>query len=321
MIRLDETKWLAGFNYVASTAVNSTEMWRDETYDRETIKKELALAAEAGYVSCRVFIQFLVWANEREVFLKNFENFLTVANSNGLSVMPVLFDDCAFAGREPYAGAQDAPRPGVHNGGWTPSPGASVADDPGAEESLAGYIVDVIGNFKDDRRIIIWDLYNEPGNNGRGAGSLSLVHKTFRWARAIGPTQPLTVGVWEYKDYDLGFAEMSDVVTFHDYSSIGDSRKKISALKKYGRPMICTEWLHRPAFNTFANHLPLYLRECAGAYNWGLVAGKTQTYLSWDTIRGEPDGAPALWQHDVFHPNGEPYDPDEIAMLREINGA
>jgi len=316
-----ETEWIAGFNYVPSTAVNSTEMWQSETYDRETIDRELKLAAEAGYNACRVFLQYLVWENERERFINNFNDFLHIADQNIITVMPVLFDDCAFAGREPYLGAQDGPKPGVHNSGWTPSPGAAIADDPAMEASLSKYVKEIIGAFKDDRRIIVWDLYNEPGNNNRGPKCLPLVEKAFLWAREAGPSQPLTVGVWEFKEYDLSFAEMSDVVSFHDYSKYEESEAKIAALKQYGRPLICTEWLHRINGNNFANHLPLYRHHGVGVYNWGLVTGKTQTNLSWDTMRGQPDSEPDIWQQDIFYPGGTPYREDEVKLLREFRNA
>ena len=67
----EKTGWLFGFNYVASTAVNSTEMWQKETYDPENIGRELDIAAKTGYNSCRVFLQFLVWEKERDGFYEN----------------------------------------------------------------------------------------------------------------------------------------------------------------------------------------------------------------------------------------------------------
>ena len=138
-----KTGWLFGFNYVASTAVNSTEMWQKATFDREAIKRELALAAETGYNSCRVFLQYIVWENERDGFLETFGDFCEIAAANNISVMPILFDDCAFAGKEPYIGKQDPPVHGVHNSGWTPSPGFLIADNPEKEQDLCEYIKDI----------------------------------------------------------------------------------------------------------------------------------------------------------------------------------
>ena len=309
---------IIGFNYVPSTAANSTEMWQNATYDRETIARELSLAANAGYNSCRVFLQFIVWEAERGIFIKNFGDFCRMAASNGISVMPVLFDDIRFSGSEPYLGEQKIIR-GVHNSGWTPSPGPAIADDPGKEALLREYIINVVGEFKDRPEIIAWDLYNEPGETARKEKSLPLVKKTFRWAREAGPSQPLTTGIYAFEPYEYRFAELSDIVSYHDYEPLAKSEEKIARLRKYGRPLLCTEWLNRPSGNTFANHLPLFKRENIGIYQWGLVAGKTQTYLSWKTIADGPDSFQDVWQHDVFYEDGTPYDGAEMEMVRETN--
>ena len=128
--------WILGFNYVPSTAVNSTEMWQSESFDAPTMERELAAASQCGYNSCRVFLQYLVWKHEGDKFLANLECFLDICKRNGITVLPLFFDDCAFAGREPYFGKQDDPKPGIHNSGWTPSPGFTAADDPSCQENL-----------------------------------------------------------------------------------------------------------------------------------------------------------------------------------------
>lgn len=313
-----KTGQVVGVNYVTSTAVNSTEMWMKGTFDRETIRRELALASSVGFNSCRVFLQYLVWKNERDSFLKNLADFCDIAGRCGLSVMPVLFDDCAFAGKEPYWGIQDAPKPGVHNSGWTPSPGSAIANDPDMEESLSEYVKGVIGEFKDSRQIIIWDLYNEPGNNNRSTKCLPLMERAFAWAREIDPAQPLTIGIWDFKEYEFSFAQLSDVITYHSYTPVEDTRKKVEILERYDRPILCTEWLCRAAGSNFESHLPLFLEKNIGFYNWGLFAGKCQTNLDWSTVTGEPDANPAQWQHDLFYPDGRPYNEDEIALLMQV---
>jgi hypothetical protein len=285
-------------------------MWQRETYDRETIKKELAIGAKTGYNSCRVFLQYIVWENEREKFLETFNDFCEIAGSNGISAMPILFDDCAFAGKEPYLGKQDGPIPGTHNSGWTPSPGISIAGDAKKESELCEYVRNVVGGFKDNKNIIVWDLYNEPSLNL--LSTPPLLEKAFLWAREANPSQPLTTGVWQFKEHDLKFAEMSDVVSYHDYQDLESSKKKIDMLKQQNRPIICTEWLHRQSGNTFESHLPLFKSKICGAYNWGLILGKTQTNLHW----GINDENPEIWQHDLYYPDGVPYNAAEIEFIK-----
>jgi hypothetical protein len=308
---------IIGCNYFPATAINSTEMWQEADYDRETIRRELALAASAGYNSARVLLQFIVWEAERESFMANFHDFLNIADSNGISVVPIFFDDCAFSGKEPYLGKQDAPRSGVHNGGQTPSPGRGVADNPVKETALCEYVQSVIKTHRDDRRVLVWDLYNEPGNNNRGEKCLPLLRNVFKWAREINPEQPLTAGLWTSQDFELEFAELSDLVSYHDYSPLDESIQRLEFLKAYKRTLLCTEWLHRPKGNAFESHFPFFMREKVGAYNWGLVLGKTQTNLDWSTISGDPEPNPAVWQHDIFYPDFTPYNEKELKIIRE----
>ena len=312
-------KWILGFNFVTSTAVNSTEMWQSESFDIASIEKELAVAAECGYNSCRVFLQYIVWQNEKDRFIANFDRFLDVCKKNAITVLPIFFDDCAFSGREPYLGKQDDPRPGIHNSGWTASPGFTIADDPSCQENLKLYVQTMIGKYKNDERIIAWDLYNEPGNSSRKEKSHNLLKNVFAWARECNPSQPLTTGIWAYGDFDKIVIELSDIISFHDYRNIESTKEKIAMLKKYNRPMLCTEWLHRPNDCTFETHMPFYKSENIGIYQWGLVNGKTQTHLNWDKEKNK-DGPPKIWQHDIFTKDFKPYSVDEIALIKKTAG-
>jgi hypothetical protein len=311
--------WILGFNYVTSTAINSTEMWQNGSFDAAAMEGELALASRYGYNSCRVFLQYLVWREEGDVFLRNFERFLGIAHKNGISVLPIFFDDCAFSGKEPFLGKQDPPKPGIHNSGWTPSPGFAIADDPACEKSLRAYVQTLVNLYKDDKRIIAWDLYNEPGNSGREHKTVPLLTKTFAWARECNPLQPLSSGIYAWKDYDLACAELSDIISFHDYGNLENTKTRIKTVQQYRRPVLCTEWLHRAGGNTIETHLPLYKSENIGAYHWGLVNGKTQTHLNWDGSKNTGEGT-ALWQHDIFTGDLKPYSEKELAFIKELSG-
>ncbi|GHU65487.1 hypothetical protein FACS189447_04500 [Spirochaetia bacterium] len=309
--------WIVGFNFLPSSAVNSTEMWQAESFDLPEMEKELALAAETGYNSCRVFLQYIVWKNEGEKFLKNFDHFLNATHKNNISVLPILFDDCAFSGREPYLGRQDEPRPGIHNSGWTSSPGFTAMDDPGSEEDLKAYVHAIVSRYKDDERILAWDLYNEPCNTKRDGKSLPLLRNVFKWARECNPSQPLTSGVWIWNEFDLTCIELSDIISFHDYDVVEKSKEHIAFLKKNNRPMLCTEWLHRPKGSTVESHMPLFKAEKIGIYNWGLVNGRTQTHLNWDASKNQGNTTQP-WQHDIFTEDFKPYSEKEVEFIKQI---
>lgn len=310
--------WIVGFNYVTSNAVNSIEMWQEESFSPNLIRKELMAAAELGYNSCRIFLQYILWKSEKRTFLKNFEIFLHIANECGLTVMPVLFDDCAFSHKEPYLGKQDYPIKGVHNSGWTPSPGFRIADDKNERPFLKEYVSEIIESYKKDRRILLWDLYNEPGNSNRNEKCLSLLEDSFNWARLCEADQPLTAGIWAFRDFDMECAGLSDIITFHDYTALPNTKKRVEELLIYGKPMICTEWMNRIADNRIDTHLSYYKDKRIGVFNWGLVKGKTQTYLSWDAEENCIDGEPKIWQHDIFFDNLEPYSKLEAGIIKEL---
>ena len=310
---------LKGCNYLPRTAVNMTEMWQADTFDPATIDEELGWAQEAGYNSVRVFVQYLVWKDDADGLKKRIDKFLSIADSHGISTMMILFCDCSFAGKEPYLGKQDDPVPGVHNSGWVPSPGLKRVTDKSVWGDLEKYVKDIVGSFAKDKRVLIWDLYNEPGNSGMGEKSLPLAEAAFAWARAANPSQPVTIGAWSNLNSRMSkrLMELSDVVSFHSYGRPESIVAMIKICQGYGRPVICTEWLRRQVGNTFASVLPIFAANRVGGYHWGLVAGKTQTYMHWGSKKGSP--MPKVWQHDVFHSDGKPYDAKEMQLLKAFS--
>jgi hypothetical protein len=108
------------------------------------------------------------------------------------------------------------------------------------------------------------------------------------------------------------------VLSFHQYGDLESTAATVRDLRRDGRPLLCTEWMHRPAGSRIATHLPLFAREKVGAFQWGFVVGRTQTNLSWDTMGGTPDPHPALWQHDLLWPDGTPYDESEVRAIRAV---
>jgi len=267
--------WLVGCNFIPSTAANQLEMWQAGTFDAETIDRELGWAAGVGFNTVRTYLHDVAWQADPDGFKRRVGTFLSVAEKHGIRPMLVLFDDCWNA--DPKAGPQPAPVPGVHNSRWLQSPGKAVVNDPAQWDRLQQYVADVLGTLARDERVLAWDLYNEPGNSGQGTKSLPLLKAAFAWARAAGPSQPLTVGVWRdikaLSDFQLA---ASDVVTFHNYGDAGSLKRQIARLKAHGQPVICTEWMRRPA-STVPTHLPIFKAEGVGCLMWGLVAGKTQT--------------------------------------------
>jgi len=129
--------------------------------------------------------------------------------------------------------------------------------------------MDIICSFADDERILLWDLYNEPGNSGNGEKSLPLLESVFEWARAVNPSQPLTAGVWfdnkKLNDFQL---TASDIITFHNYCPADNLERQIVELKIHRRPLICTKWMARTCGSLVNTNLPVFAQEKVGCLNW-----------------------------------------------------
>jgi hypothetical protein len=315
-----DTGWLCGVNYIPADAINYTAMWDKTSFNPALIDRELALAASIGFNCVRVVLQHAVYAGDPGYFLKTLDTFLAICARHKIRAMPCFFDDCVFGvNTEPRIGKQPEPRIGWYAWAWSPSPGHRLVRDRSAHPLLEKYVKAVLEKFRDDPRVCLWDLYNEP-TNGIGNASLALVRGVFRWAREVNPSQPVTIGVWNgnraLNDYVL---KHSDIMTFHSYGQSGAVENHIRNLRRQGRPIVCTEWMNRGAKSTVATILPLLKERGAGAISWGLVNGKTQTNLPWGH---RPERLPykGPWQHDLFHGNHKPYDPQEIALIKKMTG-
>ena len=310
-----------GFNYIPSTAINTTEMWQKETFDPATVEREMHAAASIGFNCARVFLQYIVWENDPVGLRARMRTFMKIAARNHIRIIWVFFDDCTFSTvTDPHPGKQPAVIPGEYANGWTPSPGETRVLDQASWKGLKSYITDLMTAFRSDPRILAWDLYNEPGNSSMENKSLPLLKAVFAWARDARPSQPITAGIWKRQLTDINqfILENSDIVTFHNYGGADAMTHEIDELAQEGRPMICTEWLARENGSTVANILPILNSRHVGGVIWGLVNGKTQTNYHWGSKAGSP--APALWQHDVFHGDMTYYDAGEIKLFQHYAG-
>ncbi|WP_288426147.1 cellulase family glycosylhydrolase [uncultured Spirosoma sp.] len=311
--------WFCGFNYIPSNAINYTAMWDKTSFSPKLIQQELALAARTGFNCVRVVLQHAVYADDPAYFKRTFAQFLSICQQHGMRVMPTFFDDCVFGTVcNPHLGPQPEPLAGWYAWAWSPSPGHTMVADPAYHAGLARYVTDILTTFRDDPRIFIWDLYNEPTNGGLGRTSLPLLRKVFAWARAVDPSQPVTVGHWERSNAALRqeISANSDIVTFHCYDRLAGLTELVDDLKQANRPLLCTEWLNRSQQSTPETILPYFQRERIGCLHWGLVNGKTQTHLPWGHRPGDPE--PTVWQHDLYHADFTPYRPAELRLFNEL---
>ena len=333
-----EQGWMAGANFNPSTAINQLEFFQESTFDRETIDRELAWSAELGMKIHRVYLHNLLWDQDSLGFLSRVDEFLTLANKHNIKTMLVLLDDVWHP--IPKLGTQPDPIPFVHNSGWVQAPGAAILGDSLRHHELKNYIKGVMGRFANDTRVVAWDLYNEPDNVANQPGraeieikdkytfAFSLLKKVMRWAREVNPSQPLTVGLWQgnhklwgtpgaLRPLERFMVENSDVISFHAYDEPEIVKEKIVELKKYNRPLLCTEYMARTNGSTFEKILPILKENQIHAINWGFVSGKTNTIFPWSSWNTPFDSIPKIWFHDLYRTDKTPFSEQEIEFLKQ----
>ena len=330
--------WLVGADFLPSTAINELEMWQADTFDAPTIDRELGWAEGIGMNTMRVFLHNLPWEQDPAGFKQRMDTFLAIAARHHIRPVFVLFDSCW----DPYPklGPQHPPIPGVHNSGWVQAPGSEILHNPAQYPHLENYVKGVVGAFANDDRVLAWDLWNEPDNGNDGSYDKkegptkeqlvrALLPQVFAWARSANPRQPLTSGIWQGDWSSLEKMspmartqiELSDVVSFHNYGWPEDFEAHVKLLEQFHRPLICTEYMARGAGSTFDTVLPIAKAYHVAAINWGLVLGKSQTNLPWDSWqRPYVTIQPTIWFHDVFYADGRPYRQHEADLIRQLTG-
>ncbi len=338
----DAQPWFRGCNYLPADCCNRIALWQELDFERhlDTADRELELAASIGFNSIRVILEFIVWDEQHDGFMERFERFLATAAKHGISLMVCFANDCTVPKDENYrpprlgpqrydwgyhGGRKNSPHSGYKNAiGYNPA-----LDEPENAERFYRMVAEIVGKYAADPRIVIWDLFNEPGNGNRGEVSVPHVRRIFEAARSAEPSQPLTSGVWHtpghFSPAELTALELSDVVSYHNYRNYESNILEIAELRRHGRPLLNTEWLNRIAGNDLESMFPLFCLEKVGCWNWGFVAGLSQTYEPYESMwrRYEADPSTPLdftrWMHDLFRPSLHPYNPREIEVIRKFS--
>lgn len=362
----DNQPWLVGTNFITSSSINQLEFWQKDTFDPVMIEKELKLSASIGMNTHRVFLHDLLWVQDSIGFMERIDEYLKISEKYNIKTMFVFFDDVWHP--IPKLGKQPEPIPHIHNSGWVQSPGVEILTDTLSHNSLEPYVKGIMNKFKNDPRVLSWDLYNEPGqyngaprvskdrvyeiyenigvhlteedlpnyyrhgmepeNPEKRSYTLSLIKKVFKWAREVNPSQPITVGIYDYSSDWGNFDKLpeleqviinnSDIISYHDYFGLDYSLEVIKNLQKYNRPLLCTEYVAREYGNTFEGLLPVFKKNRIGGYNWGFVAGKTNTNYPWKSWDSTYTGPPEKWHHDIFYENGDPFSEKEVRFIKKM---
>ena len=340
--------WMRGCNYMSADCANRVDQWQELGFEErfKTTEEELKLMQNTGFNTVRLIPEFVVWKEEHDGFMERFERYISICDKYGISCMIVLANDCMppkterwslpFVGEQHYdwgyhGGKMHSQHSTMHTG---PAPHFYL-DEPESRAEYFEFVKELVTTYKDDERICVWDVYNEPGNSRRSSVTLPNVKALFELVRSIDPIQPLTAGVYAfnskhgYSINSLGEVQKyvlfnSDIISYHFYGPYNSHIKLIKWLKEYNRPIMNTEWLGRCLGNDVFSLFPLFYLEKIGCYNWGFVAGKYQTYEPWESTWSRYyDGTKTdidftKWFHDLYRPNHRPYDPNEIKLIQEF---
>ena len=353
----DDLPWLVGCNYYPANAINQIDMWQASSWDPKRIDLELGWAESIGMNTLRVYLHDLVWADDEEGLYQRMDEFLTICENHGIRPWFVFFDDCHHP--NPKLGEQPLPVRGYHNSGWLNCPARELAERYSVGKAtdeekarLKGYVQRTMEHFKNDKRVLCWELYNEPGR-GRGESgdmqstnqkgvfgdqSKQLVYDSWVWAREVNPSQPITsTTAGSVGKTNIQINKINN--DFHSVHSYGDWKVTTDRMAPYqdGRPIFLTEWLGRNNGSTVAEILPKLKENKIVAVNWGFVSGESGTIWHWSSRDGLSVGEerrkgnvvhpwemmpePELWFHDLFRIDGTPYNQEEIDLFRELTGA
>ncbi|MDR1682507.1 MAG: cellulase family glycosylhydrolase [Candidatus Symbiothrix sp.] len=316
--------WPVGVNYVTVTAINQIEMWQAESFDPQTIDMEMQRVEDLGFNTVRIFLHDLVWQVDSKGMKQRLTQFFDICEKHHLKVIVTFFTNGGKPTQpEAKMGKQPESIQGVHNSGWLQTPKAEVVNDPAQWEPLKKYVQDILKSYKNDKRVLLWCLYNEPQNFNRNADSMSLLRAVFQWAREINPSQPLTSPIWGIPAKDTALdivsflGENCDVMSIHCYKKPEVMEAFIKQMKRFKRPIICQEYMGRPE-STFQEILPILKRENIGAISWGLTNGKCNFHVHWTSKAGDPE--PTVWFHDIFRKDGSVFSQEEIDCIKKLTG-
>ena len=292
----DDFSGMRGANYVPSYARNDVQIWMD--YDPAVVDRELGYAERMKLNTVRVFLQYAVYEHDPKLFLQRFENFLELCAKHHIRMMPVVFDSCVgeFPDLEKYRDKD-----------WMACPGQNRLG-PEHWPAMENYIRDVVGRHKDDKRIVMWDVMNEPTCTPSNKPEDKKLLGTFLghfldYVKEQDPNHPRCVGFMD-SSANKPFLDKLDVVAIHNYRR--DLREDIRRMKALGKPVIVNEVAGRPG-QPFDYVMPVLREEKSGWCFWELMLGKTQFSQG------------AVPYQGVIYPDGTCFDAGEIALIMDLS--
>lgn len=203
------TDGLIGANYTPAYAVNQVQFWHD--FRAEVVEKELEAAQKYfGIKTLRVYLHNINFDEEKKVFMTNLEKFLVICEKHGVKPGFVFFDDC-HRDEGIFLDKPTTPIKGFHNGRWAWCP-QKRQRDPENLEKFKPYVQEVIRAHRTDKRVLWWEIFNEPAPGAKYSRRLSVAG--YRWAKEVKPIQPV-LNCFHNKGWTD--TDVTDIVDAHIY--------------------------------------------------------------------------------------------------------
>ncbi|HEY8598044.1 MAG TPA: cellulase family glycosylhydrolase [Thermomicrobiales bacterium] len=264
---------IKGANYYQRNAPWA-EMWAQ--WDGPQVEREVALGADLlGINALRILVPYRHgWAENgtgavNPVYLDRLRQMVQIAGAHNQRVIVTLFD---FADEWPAAG--------------TPEEAAQLR-----------YLTTIVTLFRDDDRVLAWDLHNEPDNyghwrsDGRPDEVIDWLARMAAATRRLDPNHPLTVGLGHEENNWLearpGLPRIIDLIDFVGYHAYdgSDFVTPIRAIKaRTSKPILLEEagWPTEPwhVDHGFTEEIQLgFYRNLVAALNSEGVAGAVHWLL------------------------------------------
>lgn len=220
-----------GFNYDGSWGTSALDLWQH--YDHGTMAVEIARGKRyfPKWNACRWWLSEGSFQRNPERFLANFEAGLSIFAQHDILVIPLLFNHwrnpvCDFGGVSLEHIVPGLSFTSERKEDLFACAEADWPREPARIERLhRAYLEAVVGAHKEDPRIFVWDLCNEPltgpyvedPDSPVRVGELQWLTWCYKTCKRVGASQPLTVGNYLGLTILRLTEPISDILSTHPY--------------------------------------------------------------------------------------------------------
>lgn len=207
-----------------------------------------------------------------------------------------------------------------------------VPTSPEDSAYLEQRVRETIRHFRGDKRIIMWDIWNEPALSGEACHKqMEWIRRIAQWCREEGCTQAITASIlWDpeisasggnsYTAVRREAEQEMDLHNFHDYVMQENHSANINYIinrykKLDNRPLVCTECLTRPDGSGVAMSLSEFSKHKIGFYTWGLYASDHNWEVKWG--RSTYYAYEPMF-HNLLYAGGDPVSEDELSYIKNF---